>query len=107
MLCKLQPEPREDSCGTGHPLSVGRRKVVVLGRSLVAISKLLPAGVSDVLAAADMAALLAAVPAARMPGCGGKIGDTFAGAGIRAICDLQVCCLSWRLQVLCNMPIQV
>lgn len=49
-----------------------------------------PNGVCTVLTGADVGALLEALPAARMPGCGGKIGDTFAGAGIGSIADLQV-----------------
>jgi nucleotidyltransferase/DNA polymerase involved in DNA repair len=49
-----------------------------------------PNGVCTVLSGSEIAALLGALPAARMPGCGGKIGDTFAGAGVGAIADLQV-----------------
>lgn len=38
----------------------------------------------------EIKTLLETLPAARMPGCGGKISDTFAGAGITSIADLQV-----------------
>lgn len=55
-----------------------------------------PNGMCTALSAAEVDALLVRLPAARMPGCGGKIGDTFAGAGINSIKDLQVhalCCV--------------
>ena len=61
-----------------------------------------PNGVCTVLSGCEIAALLGALPAARMPGCGGKIGDTFAGAGVGAIADLQV--LTTRLPLAAAAP---
>lgn len=49
-----------------------------------------PNGVCAVLSDSEIGALLAALPALCMPGCGGKIADTFAGAGISSIANVQV-----------------
>ena len=65
-----------------------------------------PNGVCTVLSGAEVAALLKALPAARMPGCGGKIGDTFAGAGVGSIADLQVLTNCLLLAMLPTQPTQ-
>ena len=65
-----------------------------------------PNGVCTVLSASEVTALLAALPAARMPGCGGKIGDTFAGAGVGSIADLQVLTACLLLAELKTEPTQ-
>jgi hypothetical protein len=65
-----------------------------------------PNGVCTVLSGEKISKLLGALPAARMPGCGGKIGDTFAGAGVGSIADLQALTNCLLLAMLPTPPTQ-